>query len=277
MPDEQGFLAAIREAPDDDTPRLIYADWLDDRGEADRAEFIRVQCEAERLPEFDPRKVELDERWRRLLAARESDWLGPVGVHLREPEFPPRYLRGMLNAVALSASAFLEHADTFFKTHPVQTIQIDEIGDQGPLLAESHSLSLIRRLILGYDNLTAAQVSPMILSPHLSNLRQFFFGANPVGTEGIRVLTGATHLQHLTGLLLSRCGIGANGAEALAECGHLNSLTHLELAENNLGSIGVEMLTVSKRLTHLECLGLDANGISDAGVRALAIAPSSEI
>ena len=34
MPDEQGFLAAIRERPDDDTPRLIFADWLDDRGDA---------------------------------------------------------------------------------------------------------------------------------------------------------------------------------------------------------------------------------------------------
>jgi uncharacterized protein (TIGR02996 family) len=36
MPDEQGFLTAIREAPDDDTPRLVYADWLDDHGDADR-------------------------------------------------------------------------------------------------------------------------------------------------------------------------------------------------------------------------------------------------
>jgi uncharacterized protein (TIGR02996 family) len=37
------FLQAIRTDPDDDTVRLVYADWLDDRGEGDRAEFIRVQ------------------------------------------------------------------------------------------------------------------------------------------------------------------------------------------------------------------------------------------
>ena len=78
MPDEQGFLAAIREAPDDDTPRLIYADWLDDHGDADRAEFIRVQCEAERLGEFDPRRPELEERANELLAAHEKNWLGPL-------------------------------------------------------------------------------------------------------------------------------------------------------------------------------------------------------
>jgi uncharacterized protein (TIGR02996 family) len=38
------FLADIREHPDDDAPRLIFADWLDDAGHADRAAFIRAQC-----------------------------------------------------------------------------------------------------------------------------------------------------------------------------------------------------------------------------------------
>jgi uncharacterized protein (TIGR02996 family) len=31
--------------PDDDVPRLLYAEWLDGQGENSRAEFIRVQCE----------------------------------------------------------------------------------------------------------------------------------------------------------------------------------------------------------------------------------------
>ncbi len=43
--DDKPFLKAICEYPDDDAPRLVYADWLEERGEADRAEFIRVQCE----------------------------------------------------------------------------------------------------------------------------------------------------------------------------------------------------------------------------------------
>ncbi len=34
---EPSFLADILEHPDDDTPRLVFADWLDDHGEADRA------------------------------------------------------------------------------------------------------------------------------------------------------------------------------------------------------------------------------------------------
>src|SRR5262245_36042235 len=43
------FFEAIAAEPDSDAPRLVYADWLDDRGEADRAELIRVQCELARL------------------------------------------------------------------------------------------------------------------------------------------------------------------------------------------------------------------------------------
>lgn len=39
------FLQAILERPEDDAPRLIMADWLEENGEEARAEFIRVQCE----------------------------------------------------------------------------------------------------------------------------------------------------------------------------------------------------------------------------------------
>lgn len=44
MSERDALLRAILQHPDDDTPRLIFADWLDEHGEADRAEFIRAQC-----------------------------------------------------------------------------------------------------------------------------------------------------------------------------------------------------------------------------------------
>jgi uncharacterized protein (TIGR02996 family) len=49
MTDDEAFLAAIRESPTDEGPRLIYADWLDEHDRALEAEFMRVQCELERL------------------------------------------------------------------------------------------------------------------------------------------------------------------------------------------------------------------------------------
>lgn len=42
MTDADALLAAVLDRPGDDTPRLVYADWLDDHGDPDRAEFIRV-------------------------------------------------------------------------------------------------------------------------------------------------------------------------------------------------------------------------------------------
>ena len=44
------FLAGIIANPEDDDVRLIYADWLEECGAAERAEFIRVQCELAKCP-----------------------------------------------------------------------------------------------------------------------------------------------------------------------------------------------------------------------------------
>lgn len=49
LEEHEAFLRAIFDAPDDDTPRLVYADFLDDVGDPDRAELIRATCEHQRL------------------------------------------------------------------------------------------------------------------------------------------------------------------------------------------------------------------------------------
>jgi uncharacterized protein (TIGR02996 family) len=43
-PEWLSFVATICERPEDDTPRLVAADWLDENGEEERAEFIRWGC-----------------------------------------------------------------------------------------------------------------------------------------------------------------------------------------------------------------------------------------
>ena len=43
MSDEHGLLAACRADPDDDTPRIVYADWLNENNREIQAEFIRKQ------------------------------------------------------------------------------------------------------------------------------------------------------------------------------------------------------------------------------------------
>ena len=43
MNEQAAFTRAICESPDDDTARLVYADWLQENGQGRRQEFIRLQ------------------------------------------------------------------------------------------------------------------------------------------------------------------------------------------------------------------------------------------
>jgi uncharacterized protein (TIGR02996 family) len=43
--EELALVGVIHAAPRSDSPRLAYADWLENHGAADYAEFIRLQCE----------------------------------------------------------------------------------------------------------------------------------------------------------------------------------------------------------------------------------------
>lgn len=49
MTDDASFLAAIRAAGFDHAPRLVYADWLDEHGQPDKAAFLRANCESDKV------------------------------------------------------------------------------------------------------------------------------------------------------------------------------------------------------------------------------------
>ena len=66
MTDEQAFLDALKANPADDTTRLVYADWLDDRGEAAKAEYLRRVVD---LVVFPPGRREYTEAAGELVAA----------------------------------------------------------------------------------------------------------------------------------------------------------------------------------------------------------------
>ena len=48
MSDEAAFLAALKANPADDTARLVYADWLDEHDEPQKAEYLRLVAEVAR-------------------------------------------------------------------------------------------------------------------------------------------------------------------------------------------------------------------------------------
>ena len=69
MTAEDGFLRAIRERPDDETARLVYADWLDEQGDPQslaRASYLRTHAELAGLAAEDARFAGLAARLREL-------------------------------------------------------------------------------------------------------------------------------------------------------------------------------------------------------------------
>jgi uncharacterized protein (TIGR02996 family) len=98
-PDRLALLRAVAADPDDDTPRLVYADWLDEHGTGDadraRAEFLRVACNLKAKARFAPAEGKwLDANWERLLpavAARLAD-RNPATFGFARPTRSGRYL-----------------------------------------------------------------------------------------------------------------------------------------------------------------------------------------
>lgn len=75
MYSDEEFLAAILESPDDDMPRLIYADWLEEQGESEHAEFIRNQIELAAGTASASRQQYLSTRESELLKRYAAEWL----------------------------------------------------------------------------------------------------------------------------------------------------------------------------------------------------------
>src|SRR5262245_23681579 len=80
--DEQALIDAIFARHDEDDTALVYADWLEEHGQADRARLIRVEIELDRASlqgedrsRLDSERQELDERCARVL---------PVSAGLRK-------------------------------------------------------------------------------------------------------------------------------------------------------------------------------------------------
>jgi uncharacterized protein (TIGR02996 family) len=84
MSDRAALLAAVVARPDDDTPRLVLADWLDDHGEADRAEFVRLQCRLAMTESTTDDRGRLETCELELLTRHAADWVAP------RPVFPGR-------------------------------------------------------------------------------------------------------------------------------------------------------------------------------------------
>jgi uncharacterized protein (TIGR02996 family) len=140
--DGEALLAAIRLHPDEDVPRLAYADWLTENGQPERGEFIRVQCELSRMkpgPKEDQKAANLLARYRKgapiplrantpaVLMVRSQlllDRLVDAGLPIDIGSNQITCESGFILKVEVSAQAWLAHADQILSAHPVQEVTL---------------------------------------------------------------------------------------------------------------------------------------------------------
>jgi uncharacterized protein (TIGR02996 family) len=248
MNHEQGFLRAIIQNPDDDTPRLIYADWLEEQGNP-RGEFIRVQCELARSDLPTPRRLQLLEREKQLLARYRQEW----DVSLQRLCTNCVYRRGFPETVRLQTMDFLRHAEELFLSAPIVGLRLSRPGPSVSLIIRIPWLARVRLLDLGRN-------------------RPRGYG-EALGDTGVRLLAECPYLRNVTELLLEYHDIRNGGAIALAESPHLGELTTLRLTHNRVAAAGVRALVESPWLVRLTTLALSGNQLGDAGAHILAKAP----
>jgi uncharacterized protein (TIGR02996 family) len=145
-PAAQALLAAVLARPDDDTPRLVYADWLEEQGDGTRAEFIRLQvelqvrCGDESPPTLQtPRDLGLYARSRELFNAHAHEWVehfawvnkdGSVTAH------PPgataasvhgaayRFRRGFVEEASMAPASWLAWGDRLLTEYPLRLVYL---------------------------------------------------------------------------------------------------------------------------------------------------------
>lgn len=104
---DMSFYQSIKENPNDNAPRLIYADWLEERGQPDRAEFIRLQIEMSDMRwnfsgQYQDRYNKAKERTDELLRVHREEWTWPWSQDDGTSEF--QFRRGMMHLMDNSLS-----------------------------------------------------------------------------------------------------------------------------------------------------------------------------
>jgi uncharacterized protein (TIGR02996 family) len=264
MTNYDAFLREILAHPDDDAPRLIYADWLEKQGDNPRSKLIRVQCELASIPAFDPGRSKLEAIERQLLEHHGQRWLpewNAEGVKWR-------LSRGFLE-VEVNARAFLACATAILQEGPPTHVRF--IWPQGGVseLAASRALAKIHSLSIG----TAGMAEVLLASPQLHCLASLDLSFLRVNSDILQAVAQSPYLTQLGSLKLQAnksIAMRSPTATVLGASHHLRALTALDLQGQLIGDAGLDALIDANFWPRLTKINLSDNGISSRGARLLA-------
>lgn len=269
-PELLALLDAVKDHPDDDTPRLVLADWLDEQDnalDAERAAFIRKDIA--RMPEWQVRSRTREE-------SEEADalaprWLGPVAEFVTQTGFhrglPTVWVAGARFAWPRAPELLASEEFAF-----VQHVRLTDTG--GPRLEAMAALPAFRHVpgisLSPFSAVGSASAHLFFCSPNLTGLRQIEFRSVQPGVAGLQALATNPTLSRLRRLHLAHNKLADKGVVALAAAKHLANLETLFLDDNNLSDASAESLAASGAFPNLRVLNLRDNPrLTDRGKQAL--------
>jgi uncharacterized protein (TIGR02996 family) len=212
MTEEDALLQAISAEPEDDAPRLVYADWLEERGDP-RGEFIRLECALARADPNGPRAAPLWTRRQQLINKYEREWIRELRPFLKSWAFR----RGLVEQAGMGVRRFLDNADTLFRKAPVRHLRLFGASKLIGAVARCPHLARLTSLDLYHNNIGDEGAEALAASPHLAGLRELFLSFNRIGDRGALSLAASPHLGQLTRLEVVCNDIGPAAAAALRD------------------------------------------------------------
>jgi uncharacterized protein (TIGR02996 family) len=263
---EDAFLQTILENPDDDTPRLVFADWLEEQGNP-RGTFIRLQCQRAMMTQYDAGWKETLAQEAALLRQFEPDWSKPVLRLVDEVH----YRRGFIEHVRVSATKLLNNAARLFRVAPICSIRMSRV-DRLPEVAAAPWLARVRELDLSHNSLGSRSLQALLESEHCRSLRLLRLDHCGLAMSSVRVVAGSASLQGLQSLSVSSNGLGVEGVGTLASSPNLSGLRELDLHDNHLLAAGGVALGAAVHF-QLTKLSIGNNALRSGGVQAIAGSP----
>jgi len=268
--DHEHFLAEIVQTPDLDDPRLVYADYLEERGDP-RAEFIRVQCDLAAGASTPDQRTRLQQREAALLKDHQHQWT----QRLPRGDYRAVFRRGFLEHLEINAALFAEHATAFFQAAPLlRSLDLIQAEDALPKLTQTREMARVQSLQLR-DRLYAAGLEALGTSQFLSGLRELTFRNNQLASRGARTIAMAIGLYQLRSLTIFPNSIHDDGAQEIAAARNMPHLESLTIFGNQISGIGARTIAIAPRMATLRSLRLWGNQIGDEGAQMLAVNAST--
>jgi uncharacterized protein (TIGR02996 family) len=224
MNDGDALLAAILANPDDDTPRLVYADWLQENGQPERAEFIRLQLQL--LNAYTP---EDDARQDGLLDKHLEEWTAHLPTSPEDGPWGPRwewdFVRGMPERLSCDAEAYFEHRERLTSATTIRELVLndasggwlEELASVGwPATVVSLTLQECPKtpvFVHGYD--CASGYAALARLPQLRQLRELGLHIYHLSQRAVEAIVATPHLDALERLFLGHCWLSEDSVELL--------------------------------------------------------------